>query len=92
MGRGEEGVATAGRSGAKALRRSRDYLRGAMVSTSTFEAAGLLSPAILRTLDAIHIASALELGDDLQGVVTYDERLAGTARKNGAFVVSPVRT
>lgn len=59
------------------------------VTTSTFEAAGRLNPEILRTLDAIHVASALELGDDLQGVVTYDERLAGAAQANGVQVVSP---
>jgi uncharacterized protein len=59
------------------------------VATSTFEAAGRLDPTILRTLDAIHIAAALELGDDLTGIVTYDDRLADAARANGISVVTP---
>ena len=29
---------------------------------------------MLRTLDAIHIATALAVGDDLESIVTYDER------------------
>ena len=37
------------------------------------------APADLRSLDAIHLASAEQLGSDLGGFVTYDERLA-TAR------------
>ncbi|HEY5853392.1 MAG TPA: type II toxin-antitoxin system VapC family toxin [Aldersonia sp.] len=59
------------------------------VSTSTFEAAGRLDPTILRTLDALHLAAALELGDDLTGIVTYDERMADAARAHGIAVVSP---
>lgn len=34
-----------------------------------------LGPATLRSLDAIHLASALTLGDDLLAVVTYDRRM-----------------
>lgn len=59
------------------------------VRTATFEAAGQLDPEILRTLDAIHLAIALELGDDLDGVVTYDERLADAAQSHGIAVVTP---
>ena len=59
------------------------------VATATFEAAGRLDPATLRTLDTIHIAAALELGDDLTGMVTYDDRLADAARANGIVVVAP---
>ncbi len=43
----------------------------------------------LRTLDALHLAAALELGDDLDGVVTYDRRLAASAAAAGCTVVSP---
>ncbi|WP_116997357.1 type II toxin-antitoxin system VapC family toxin [Desertimonas flava] len=59
------------------------------VATSTFEAAARLDPSLLRTLDALHIASALELGDDLHGLVTYDDRLAAAAEDNGIVVVAP---
>ncbi len=37
--------------------------------------AGRLAPADLRSLDATHLASAEQLGPDLRGFVTYDERL-----------------
>ncbi len=59
------------------------------VATSTFEAAARLDPSLVRTLDALHIASALELGDDLHGLVTYDDRLAAAAEDNGIVVVAP---
>ena len=45
----------------------------------------------LRSSDAIHIATALAVGDrDLQ-FVTYDERQADAARKAGLKVVQPGR-
>ncbi len=59
------------------------------VTTAVFEAAGRLDPAILRTFDAIHVAAALDLGDDLEGMVTYDQRLAQAAEQNGIRVSSP---
>ncbi|MEJ3404808.1 type II toxin-antitoxin system VapC family toxin [Rathayibacter sp. YIM 133350] len=55
----------------------------------TFDAAGRLAPATLRTRDAIHLASALELGDDLEGVLTYDSRMANAAEAYGIPVVGP---
>ncbi|MBA2280737.1 MAG: type II toxin-antitoxin system VapC family toxin [Acidimicrobiia bacterium] len=59
------------------------------VTTSTYEAAGRLDPAILWTLDAVHLAAALDLGDDLDGLVTYDHRLGAAASSNGVSVTSP---
>jgi len=52
--------------------------------------AARLTPAELRSLDAIHLASALSLSPDLVGVVAYDERLASAARSAGLKVLSPV--
>ncbi len=57
--------------------------------TSTFEEAARLDPPDLRTLDALHLAAALDLGDDLQAVVTYDERLAEAATGNGIATIAP---
>jgi len=51
-------------------------------------AASLGGPA-LRTLDAIHIATAMALGPDLDAFVTYDDRLAEAARNLGLPVVRP---
>lgn len=66
-----------------------DSLSLLTVSTTVFESAGQLDPAVLRTLDALHLASALSLGDDLEGLVTYDEHLAEAARSHGVAVVAP---
>lgn len=51
--------------------------------------AGTLLPQELRSLDAIHLATARQLGDDLARVCTYDERMAAAARLLGMSVVSP---
>lgn len=59
------------------------------MSTSTFERAAELDAETLRSLDALHLAAALDLGDDLEGIVTYDDRLAGAARRHGITVVAP---
>lgn len=56
---------------------------------STFALAGRLSPRGLRSLDALHLAAALEMGADLEGVVTYDHRMAEGARELSVAVVSP---
>ena len=37
--------------------------------------AGLLDPPTLRSLDAVHVASALSLGADVGPFVTYDARM-----------------
>lgn len=59
------------------------------VTVAIFDAAGRLTPDSLRSLDAIHLAAALELGDDLAGIVTYDERLAEAAQANGIVAFGP---
>ena len=52
-------------------------------------AAALLEPASVRTLDAIHVASAQALGSELDAFITYDDRLADAARSAGLTVVRP---
>lgn len=51
--------------------------------------AGALEPAGIRTLDAIHLATALQLLPQLDAFVTYDDRLADAARALGLPVVRP---
>ncbi|MDE3044910.1 MAG: type II toxin-antitoxin system VapC family toxin [Acidobacteriota bacterium] len=58
-------------------------------SVATFYVAGQLLPTSLRSLDALHLATAVEIGVDLDGVVTYDERLADAARAASLVVVTP---
>jgi predicted nucleic acid-binding protein len=43
----------------------------------------------LRSLDAIHLATARVLGPDLDAVITYDDRLALAAVEAGRAVVKP---
>jgi uncharacterized protein len=51
--------------------------------------AAALGPSTLRTLDAIHLATAMELGAELTAFVSYDERLSAAARELGMAVVAP---
>lgn len=59
------------------------------LSRSILVRAGSLEPPALRSLDAIHLASALALGSVGVTVVTYDHRLASAARDAGLPVESP---
>ena len=53
------------------------------------ESAGVLEPRAIRTRDAIHLATAIALGDDLDAIVTYDNRKADGARLLGLPITSP---
>ncbi len=56
---------------------------------SLSDEAGRLQPPELRSLDAIHLATARIFGPRLEAVVTYDLRLAAAAAWYGLTVVSP---
>jgi len=53
------------------------------------DAAGILEPRVLRTPDAIHLATALAVGDDLDAIVTYDERTVAAAGLVGLTTAIP---
>ena len=55
---------------------------------SILESASTLAPARLRTLDSIHLASALSL-ETVAGMIVYDSRLAQAARDCGLKVLAP---
>lgn len=72
--------------------RARDVLEGVMlleITTQIYEEAARVDPPLLRTLDALHLAVALDLGDDLETIVTYDDQLADAAAANGVRVTAP---
>jgi predicted nucleic acid-binding protein len=78
--------------GPDAVRRGREVLARVdllRVNDRVLDAAGLLPPADLRSLDAIHLASAEQLGSDLRSFVTYDDRLASAATTRGFRVIRP---
>lgn len=52
-------------------------------------AADLRAPLALRSLDAVHLASALVLGTTLSAVVTYDARMTAAAVSLGLEVAAP---
>lgn len=52
-------------------------------------AAGTLLPVDMRSLDAIHLATAHALGADLGRLVTYDHRMTEAATELGLPVVAP---
>ena len=59
------------------------------VDRATLEMAGHLGPPAMRTLDAIHLATALRHAHFLTAFVTYDSRLMDACRDHGLKVVSP---
>jgi uncharacterized protein len=78
--------------GPGAVRRGRDVLSRLeliRVSNRILTTAGRLRPAELRSLDAIHLATADQLGRSLTRLVTYDQRLASAAKAMGWSVVAP---
>ena len=59
------------------------------VTRARLDRAGRLSPAPLRSLDALHLATALELRDELDAFVAYDTRLLEAAAQHDLPTVSP---
>ncbi len=58
-------------------------------SLTTFVSARLVGSATLRSLDALHLAAALEMRPDVTVFATYDRRLGRDARAAGFAVVAP---
>jgi len=58
-------------------------------STNSSNAAGVLLPPELRSLDAIHLATARELGGELGALVTYDDSMVAAAKRLGYRIVQP---
>ena len=59
------------------------------VSNEVLEDAGRLKPTSLRSLDAIHLATAALFGNTLSGLITYDSRMLGAAESIGWSVHAP---
>lgn len=79
-------------SGEVALSRGREVLRRldlVRINDRVLEMAGILEPAQVRSLDAIHLATAQLLGEDLGQLITYDERMADAGRSLGFRTTSP---
>ena len=79
-------------SSAPALREGRKRLAVVTLVTPTLDIcdrAADLDPYIVRSLDAIQLATALPLGDEREGVVTYETRMTAGAEACGLAVLAP---
>ena len=81
---------------AKSSTDTADLIDGAMsgidersMTAEVISVARRIEPLILRSLDAIHLATAVLIDADL--VVTYDDRLADACRRNSLAVAMPGR-
>ena len=59
------------------------------VDQAILREAATLAPTSLRSLDAVHLASALSLRPDVDGFVSYDARLSRAATAAGLFLNVP---
>ena len=79
-------------AGDEAVARGRSVLQRldlVRVNDRILNAAGVLRPPELRSLDAIHLATAQELGDELSSMVTYDVRMTAAAKQLGYKIAQP---
>jgi len=79
-------------AGATALERARRLLRRVhliRLDDALLDAAGMLEPTAIRSLDAIHLAAAQLVAPTLTAVVTYDRRMADAAASLGFAVEAP---
>jgi predicted nucleic acid-binding protein len=87
-----EAVRAVRSQGHRAIERAQRLIgRGELLrlNPAVLDLSGMFGPADLRTLDAIHLASATSLGDDLSGIVTYDRRMAAAAESLHMRVTAP---
>ena len=87
-----EVLRAARRHGSLAVRRARNVLAGVKplrIDDGLIDSASFLDPLSMRTLDAIHLAAAMAIGDDLDVVITYDAQMAAAAESLGLPVEAP---
>jgi len=83
-------VHAGGSAALEQARRQLSRLDQIVLSTELLDRAGTLAPNLqLRSLDAIHLAAAQVIGEELRAVVTYDRRMADAAEDLGLAVEAP---
>ncbi len=83
-------VHSGGAAAVAKARRQLARLHQVTLDTALLDAAASLAPGtVLRSLDAIHLASAQLIVADLRAVVTYDQRMIGAATALGLSVDTP---
>lgn len=87
-----EGLRAIRHLGGELAERARSNLpriRFVPVDDPLLDTAAVLDPAVMRTLDALHLASAVVLGEELEALVTYDQRMREGAEVLGLPVAAP---
>ncbi len=87
-----EGRRAARRYGELASKRARAALTAITIialDESVLDAAAALNPPELRSLDALHLATIVSLGKDIERVYCYDTRLTEAAQAVGIEVSQP---
>jgi predicted nucleic acid-binding protein len=83
-----------GRASAAVSRRAEavlDRVTLIKVDEAVLRLASQIGSPVLRSLDAVHLATAMSMGDDPAAFVTYDDRLAIAARALKLSVLQPGR-
>jgi len=78
--------------GPQAIQRGHDVLDRVdliRINDRILNAAMAMLPIDVRSLGAIHLATAQLLGDELARIVTYDDRMAAAAKDLGLTVARP---
>lgn len=89
---GVEAIRACGPFGRTAEKDAREWLEGVSLlplDDAVLDVAVDLKPWKLRTLDALHLATALTLGDEVGGFFSYDHRLSEAAADHGFAVFPP---
>jgi predicted nucleic acid-binding protein len=90
---GVEAIRACGRYKGSYASEARAFLEGVALlplDDAVLDEAASIDPAELRSLDALHLATALSIRDEIGAFITYDERLASTATAHGLPVSQPI--
>jgi predicted nucleic acid-binding protein len=89
---GVEAIRACGRYKGNYAADARAFLEGVALlplDDAVLDEAASIVPVELRSLDALHLATALSIRDEIGTFVTYDDRLAATAVAHGLPVSQP---
>lgn len=91
---GVEAIRTCARYGAGYAEDARAWLEGVSLlplDDAVLDVASSLAPATMRSLDALHLATALTVREEIGAFFSYDRRLSEAASEHGLPVVRPER-
>ena len=87
-----EAIRACGRYGPEYASHARSWLEGLALlplDDAVLDLAASLASVGLRSLDALHLATALSVRDEIGVLITYDQRLGEAAEAEGVLVARP---